>query len=289
MTYKLRTAAVLLILVCGFVVSIRLDTGLDETEYRPALYSAADPAVFEISLRRGSLLLAGNTVSQDHEDKLRQEAARHFPDVALTTRFRPLGVAPEWWHQASIELLSALKELESPTARLSPEQLSVSGLVPSKAVAEMQLQLLKNTLPESVSFDVRLEPIAPDATPREICARWFAEFEAGPVNFEESGSRFRSSAYPVLDRIVALADACRDSTVSITGHTDSSGDETVNQQLSLARAEAVASYLGTMGIEPERVIVAGVGSSLPVADNATRFGRSLNRRIDIRMTPGRPD
>ena len=44
-----------------------------------------------------------------------------------------------------------------------------------------------------------------------------------------------------------------------------------------------------MGIDPERMVVAGAGSSLPVASNATRYGRGLNRRIDIYMASGRPD
>jgi OOP family OmpA-OmpF porin len=287
--YKLRTTAALLVLVCGIVVSLRLDNGRIESEPGPAAYSAADPAVFEVSLRRGSLVLAGNTVSEQHEEQLRRAAALHFPGVALSTDFRPLGVAPAWWRQATIKLLAALVEIESPTARLRSDQLSVRGLVPSEAVAEMRLLSLRSRLPDSVTFDIRFERVATGTTPHAMCARQLATFEAGPVEFEESGIEFRSSAYPVLDRVVALADACRDSTISITGHTDSSGDETMNQQLSLERARAVAAYLGAMGIEAERIVVASAGSSLPIANNTTRFGRSLNRRIDINMTPGRPD
>lgn len=289
MKRKFRTTALLLVLVCGIAVSLRLDTGRNESEPEPAAYSAAEPAVFEVSLRRGSLVLAGNTVSDQHEEQLRQIAAEHFPGAALHTKFRPLGVAPDWWSPATTELLAALVAIQSPTAKLRTDQLSVRGLVPSKAAAEMRLQSLRNTLPDLAKIDIRFERIATGMTSQTMCERHFAAFESGPVKFEESGAEFLSSAYPVLERIVALADACRDSTISITGHTDSSGDETMNQQLSLDRARAVASYLGEMGIEAQRVLVAGAGSSLPVADNATRYGRSLNRRIDIHITPGRPD
>jgi len=269
--------------------SLRLDTGRNDPESEASAYSAAEPAMFEVSLRRASLLLTGNTVSKQHEEQLRQTAALHFPAAALSTEFRPLGVAPDWWNQATTELLAALVAIESPAAILRPDQLSVRGLVPSEAVAEMRLQPLIDMLPDSAILDVRFERIATGTTSRTMCTRQFAAFKVGPVEFEESGVEIRSSAYPVLDRVVALADACRDSTVSITGHTDSSGNETLNQLLSLERARAVASYLSAMGIEPDRVIVAGAGSSLPVADNSTRFGRSLNRRIDIFMTPGHPD
>jgi len=289
LNYKLRTTVALLVFVCGTVVSLRLDTGRNESEPAPAAYSAAEPAVFEVSLRRGLLVLSGNTVSQRHEAQLRHAAATHYPGTTLSTDFRPLGVAPDWWYQATTELLTALVAIGSPTAKLRADRLSVSGLVPSEAVAEMRLQPLRRTLPDSAAIDVRFGRVATDTTPHTMCVRQFEAFEAGAVAFEESGFEFRSSAYPVLDRVVALADACRDSTVSITGHTDSSGDETVNQQLSLQRARTVAGYLGAKGIESDRVIVAGAGSSLPIADNATRYGRSLNRRIDIFMTPNRPD
>ncbi len=99
----------------------------------------------------------------------------------------------------------------------------------------------------------------------------------------------RTSALPVLERVAAFADACRDTLVSITGHTDSSGDENYNRALSLARARTVADWLQNRGIEPARLEVAGAGSSLPIADNATRFGRSLNRRIDIGFSANPPE
>lgn len=268
---------------------MRLDTGRNESNPETAAYSAAEPAVFEVSSRRGALVLSGNTVSDRHEEQLRQAAAAHFPGVVLRANFRPLGVAPDWWSQATTELVGGMSAIQSPTARLQSNRLQVSGLVANKSVAELVLQTLKGTLPGSAILDIRLESVATDTTVRAMCERHFEVFEAGPVNFEESGTEFRTSAYATLDRVVTLADACRDSTVSITGHTDSSGDETWNQQLSLERARTVAAYLGVMGIELERIAVAGAGSSLPVADNATRYGRSLNRRIDIHMTPGRQD
>lgn len=286
MALNLRTSAALLILIGGVAVSVRLDTGRHESEPELAAYSAAEPANFEVSLRRGILTLTGNTVSGRHEEQLRQDAATHFPGVTLRANFRPLGVAPDWWDRATSELLATLSTIQSPTARLLSDQLYVSGVVANESVAELRLQALRRTLPDSATFDFRLESVATNTTAREMCARQFAVFEAGPVSFEESGTELRSSAYPTLDRVITLADACRESTVSITGHTDSSGDETWNQQLSLKRARAVADFLVAMGIDLERMTVAGAGSSLPVASNATRYGRGQNRRIDIYLTPG---
>lgn len=69
--------------------------------------------------------------------------------------------------------------------------------------------------------------------------------------------------------------------VLIVGHTDSSGDETYNQQISLKRAESVADYLVSTGIDADKLRVIGRGSKEPLVSNETREGRIQNRRVDI--------
>ena len=72
----------------------------------------------------------------------------------------------------------------------------------------------------------------------------------------------------------------RTDTVLITGHTDSTGPETYNDGLSLRRAEAVISYLQSIGVEAT-LVAEGKGESDPVADNSTKAGRADNRRVVI--------
>lgn len=67
--------------------------------------------------------------------------------------------------------------------------------------------------------------------------------------------------------------------VSVSGHTDSTGPEAYNQALSERRANAVKSYLEGKGVTD--VSAKGMGESSPVADNATREGRAKNRRVEI--------
>jgi OmpA-OmpF porin, OOP family len=69
--------------------------------------------------------------------------------------------------------------------------------------------------------------------------------------------------------------------VGITGHTDSLGAEDYNQQLSMRRANAVKNYLIERGVNPNIMSTSGMGESSPVASNATREGRSKNRRVEI--------
>jgi OOP family OmpA-OmpF porin len=72
--------------------------------------------------------------------------------------------------------------------------------------------------------------------------------------------------------------------IDIVGHTDSSGPEQYNQQLSLRRAEAMKAYLvSESGVDAAIIDVMGKGESMPVADNATREGRALNRRVEVNV------
>ncbi len=69
--------------------------------------------------------------------------------------------------------------------------------------------------------------------------------------------------------------------IRIVGHTDSIGSERSNLALSYARANAVANYLVSQGINRQIINTQGLGETQPIADNRTERGRALNRRVEI--------
>ncbi|MEO6678118.1 MAG: OmpA family protein [Pseudomonas sp.] len=69
--------------------------------------------------------------------------------------------------------------------------------------------------------------------------------------------------------------------VRVDGHTDASGKETYNQQLSLRRAKSVGKVLADVGMKEENIKLQGLGSKEPVASNDTPAGRTENRRVSI--------
>jgi len=284
LAHKPRISTVFLILVAGVAWSLPLPTGSSELPTAEPAYRASVPPEFDIAARRGMLTITGHTQSARHEERLKQAVSEHFPDQPVQFRFQPLGVAPDWWESATAELIVALAAMDSPGGKLRGSSVHIRGIVANKSAVEPGLNPLRQVLPDAADFDIRFLEVRPGVTGRTLCERQFATIEPGPVKFEESGTKLRKSAFPALDRVVALANACRDSTVSITGHSDSSGNEDWNRQLSLARARTVASYLGDRGVSQERFVVVGAGSSLPIAENSTRYGRSLNRRIEIRLS-----
>ncbi|MCU0352678.1 MAG: OmpA family protein [Cytophagales bacterium] len=69
--------------------------------------------------------------------------------------------------------------------------------------------------------------------------------------------------------------------IKIHGHTDNTGNEAKNVNLSRERAGVIADYLIERGIANERIRFQGFGSAQPIADNAYESSRSLNRRVEI--------
>ena len=90
-----------------------------------------------------------------------------------------------------------------------------------------------------------------------------------------------------LDKLVALMKENPGMKIEISGHTDNTGLETANVELSSLRAKAVTDYLVARGIPAYLLTSRGYGSSRPVADNNTPEGRQLNRRTEFLVIAGR--
>jgi outer membrane protein OmpA-like peptidoglycan-associated protein len=101
------------------------------------------------------------------------------------------------------------------------------------------------------------------------------------VQFPVSKATLPKGELPSLDRVATLLTDFPKLTARIEGHTDSSGRAETNLTLSQARAEAIKEALVTRGIPAERIEATGVGAAKPIADNATKAGSRLNRRVEI--------
>ena len=107
----------------------------------------------------------------------------------------------------------------------------------------------------------------------------------GNVTFATDSSDLSPAFFDVLTSVGKVMNQFESTVVEVAGHTDSTGSDAYNQQLSQRRAQSVASYLGTQGVNSQRLITIGMGESRPVADNSTVEGRAANRRVEITMVP----
>lgn len=103
------------------------------------------------------------------------------------------------------------------------------------------------------------------------------------VVFETGKADLKPGAAQRLQPLAQYLQANKDVKVRIDGHTDSQGSDSYNQQLSEARAQAVRTALGGMGITPDRITAVGHGEAQPVADNMNAAGRQQNRRVEVTL------
>ena len=101
------------------------------------------------------------------------------------------------------------------------------------------------------------------------------------ISFDTGRSDINSSFRPILDRFATGLVDNQAATVTIVGHTDSTGSDAVNNPLSFDRASRTRDYLASRGVAPQRINVDGRGSHEPIASNANESGRARNRRVEI--------
>ncbi|MDD3798562.1 MAG: OmpA family protein [Novosphingobium sp.] len=105
------------------------------------------------------------------------------------------------------------------------------------------------------------------------------------VTFAVDSTTISPSFQHTLDQIANSLKTYPDSLIDVYGHTDSTGSEAYNQDLSERRARSVADYLGMRGVSSARIRWQGFGERYPVASNDTAEGRARNRRVEIKITP----
>jgi outer membrane protein OmpA-like peptidoglycan-associated protein len=107
----------------------------------------------------------------------------------------------------------------------------------------------------------------------------------GNITFDVDRAEIRPSFYDVLNSVVLVVQEYDKTIIEVMGHTDSTGTDAHNLDLSQRRAASVASYLKAQQVNPTRVLSQGFGEQHPIASNETEAGRQQNRRVELRLTP----
>jgi len=103
------------------------------------------------------------------------------------------------------------------------------------------------------------------------------------IQFPHDSARLTPAATAILDNAVKTLQKRSTIKVEVAAHTDSSGSNEYNQALSERRAASVMNYLGAHGISSSRLTSKGYGESRPIVSNATKEGRTANRRVELRV------
>jgi outer membrane protein OmpA-like peptidoglycan-associated protein len=105
------------------------------------------------------------------------------------------------------------------------------------------------------------------------------------ITFALNSADLNAGFYNALDGVSMVLKEYNKTVVEVAGHTDSSGSDQYNQALSQRRAQAVASYLSSHGVQNQRLITVGAGEAHPIASNDSEQGRAANRRVELTIVP----
>jgi len=108
---------------------------------------------------------------------------------------------------------------------------------------------------------------------------------SGSVLFATNQSSLLAIAKDKLDQVASALQGQGFKAIVVQGYTDSRGNASDNERLSLKRAQSVRDHLVSRGLPSDKVTAEGLGASKPVADNGTADGRAENRRVEIVVTP----
>ncbi|AAO54691.1 OmpA family protein [Pseudomonas syringae pv. actinidiae] len=107
----------------------------------------------------------------------------------------------------------------------------------------------------------------------------------GNITFATDSSAIASSFYSPLNNLANSLKQFNQNNIEIIGYTDSTGSRQHNMDLSQQRAQSVATYLTSQGVDQSHLSVRGAGPDQPIASNADANGRAQNRRVEVNLKP----
>jgi flagellar motor protein MotB len=163
-----------------------------------------------------------------------------------------------------------------------------SAMQSPHASSEPTLPRVYQKPPESVTPTVAEEKTRPQRGPVSLLVLGEGSFSPGMAKPE-------AKAQEAIDKIIPLIQAQSSDKILIEGHADKSipGGFTPiqaskwNKIVSMLRAKAIAQVLRQKGVAGDRIIVKGLGDTVPLASNLTKKGRSKNRRVEIKLSAAR--
>ena len=187
-------------------------------------------------------------------------------------------VAPPQWAQYVEKLLATdVRQVSHGQLKIQGNQVELRGEVPNEAVRQQLASDMAVALNPTYTVRNALRvAVQEQSLMDQTLANRIIEFEPG-------SAVLRPAALPILDELAAAMARLPGRHFEVIGHTDALGSRAGNVSLSLARAQAVKTYLVQKGIGPGSIATSGMGPDQPVASNDTEEGRARNRRIEFRV------
>jgi len=288
-------------------------TGFEITDYdedNPASFtfsvsrpSADDPDHLEAMPVQGHRYVIQYEWSNSGQPPSLLKTQRHFEKLATAAGYKvekngKAGNANETFHLMKVDqdiwvyfspagrthslTVVETKKVGQPPAATPPPTQQVTVISPAAPTSAP-------ILPPSLTPPTIVAPVvAPGATDEDPLATELLKKGRVvlPLSFLPGKPEIAADSKPVIDRVIAILKLHPDVAVTIEGHTDLTGDENFNLDLSRQRAQEVRTMLVAGKISRKRLTAVGLGGTEPIADEGTAEGRQKNRRIELVVKSG---
>lgn len=207
--------------------------------------------------------------------KIQAELARHDAELARMMLIAQQEEAQRAYERATQAELLAKNSQDAAELSKQETQAAKAYAQAQAQEAELAKQEAELALEEAQSLRRKLNSIATEKTDKGLM------MTLGDFVFASGKSTIKQEAIDNFSKVVAFINTYPNNKVRIEGHTDSSGSNELNLQLSQQRADAVKLLLVKNGIAAKMINAVGMGEELPVAENTTKAGKAKNRRVEI--------
>ncbi|HXH12942.1 MAG TPA: OmpA family protein [Alphaproteobacteria bacterium] len=246
----------------------------------------------------GAVLVIGpvgcSTVGENpalQQARLSYMQAQQNPDivnnapVAMREAEQALQRAEQAWQEdedrEEVQHLAYLTERKVAIARATAEQNQAEAEIKrlaqerDRVLIETRAREAQTATARATQLEQQLRELQAKETERGI------ELTLGDVLFEVNRADLKPGAIRNLDQLAEFLRQNPTRNILIEGHTDSTGSDSYNLDLSRRRAEAVRDFLIDRGVGPARITARGYGEAYPIAPNDTAAGRQQNRRVEV--------
>lgn len=196
---------------------------------------------------------------------------------------------PTGWPLRVLAGVEALAELSHGSVVVQESFVEVRGVTGNPDANANIARLLSEKLGASedygidVTYEKKLDPVAGLLKPAECVDEINGVLVERKISFDPGSAELDTGGRGVVDRLAEILKGCNKAKIEIAGHTDSQGRESMNLNLSQARADAVLQGLIERRVLTTGLTAKGYGEATPIADNESEEGREANRRIEFTL------
>lgn len=254
----------------GFYSS-RADKKKLTTVAREATQHAEDARIITLRKRDQEYLAQ----QQASAERARAEASRAQADAAQADQERQRALAAAQQAEAGKRQESMRRQqAETEQARLAAQRAAAEA---ARRDAELSRQRAEQ---EQAALRENLRRQLNSVLETRETARGLI-MNMSDVLFDVGQSTLKPEAREKLAKVSGILLAHPELRLNVEGHTDSTGSDEFNLELSQRRSDAVRAYMVSQGIAPESIVARGLGKSNPISSNDTSTGRRLNRRVEL--------